>query len=73
MNTLIKIYLVLNDKPFMLKLLSRILTKLSYSRVTCLERGAAVLATCKTTDCFPDVILLDINMPNMMLGGKRYT
>ena len=72
MNTPIKIYLVFNDKLFMLKLLSRMLTKLSYSHVSCFKRGAAVLATCKTTDCFPDVILLDINMPNTMLGGERY-
>lgn len=56
---------VLDDDPFTLKLLSRMLAKLGYGRVSCFERGAAALAACETPDCLPDVILLDINMPNM--------
>jgi EAL domain-containing protein (putative c-di-GMP-specific phosphodiesterase class I)/CheY-like chemotaxis protein len=64
MNQLLNI-VVLDDDTFMLKLLDRMLNKLGYNRVTCYERGDALLATCETPDCFPDVILLDINMPSM--------
>jgi EAL domain-containing protein (putative c-di-GMP-specific phosphodiesterase class I)/FixJ family two-component response regulator len=64
MNKLINIF-VLDDDPFMLKLLDRMLAKLGYGRVSCFDSGAAVLAACETPDCIPDVILLDINMPSM--------
>jgi len=64
MNQLLNIF-VLDDDPFMLKLLDRMLDKLGYDRVSCFERGADLLATCETPDCIPDVILLDINMPGM--------
>ena len=57
--------LILDDDPFMLKLLSTMLTQFGYSQVTCLENGAEALELCRVPESRPDVILLDINMPGM--------
>lgn len=57
--------LVLDDEPFMLKLLGRMLAGLGYTRVACHESGPAALAAHDVLGGAPDVILLDINMPGM--------
>ena len=57
--------LVLDDEPFMLKLLSHMLANSGYTQVTTCDNGQAAL------DCFdspvsaPDLILSDLNMPHM--------
>ena len=59
--------LVLDDEPFMLKLLKRILSNLGYSSVTLCDSGRAALEkiTSAGGDTVPNVILLDLNMPEM--------
>jgi EAL domain-containing protein (putative c-di-GMP-specific phosphodiesterase class I) len=57
--------LVLDDDPFMLKLLGHVLAGLDYTRVSCYENGAVALASLAPYSGMPDVILLDINMPEM--------
>jgi EAL domain-containing protein (putative c-di-GMP-specific phosphodiesterase class I)/FixJ family two-component response regulator len=57
--------LVLDDEPFMLKLLARMLANLGYAAVATCDNGHdALLRVASTTDS-PDLILLDINMPQM--------
>ena len=55
--------LVLDDESFMLKLLNRILSNLGYTAVTLCDSGRAALE--RIVEGAPDVILLDLNMPEM--------
>jgi EAL domain-containing protein (putative c-di-GMP-specific phosphodiesterase class I)/FixJ family two-component response regulator len=57
--------LVLDDEPFMLKLLSRILTNQGYLNVATCDSGQAALVVIDDQNQRPDLILLDINMPQM--------
>lgn len=59
--------LVLDDESFMLKLLKRILSNLGYNSVTLCDSGRAALEkiTSADRDTVPNVILLDLNMPEM--------
>jgi len=57
--------LALDDEPFMLKLLDRMLTNLGFTSVTTCDNGRTALALVDSPDNFPDLILLDINMPEM--------
>lgn len=63
-NTAIKL-LVLDDEPFILKLLARMLANLGYSRVVTCDNGLAALDLIKNPVECPELILLDINMPGM--------
>lgn len=72
--------LVLDDDPFMLKLLGRMLTKLGYASVTTCETGKAALESFVSQGNPPELILLDLNMPEMdgvefvrHLAERRYT
>lgn len=56
--------LVLDDESFMLKLLNRILTNLGFTSVTLCDNGRAALERVAEADA-PNVILLDLNMPEM--------
>lgn len=56
--------MVLDDEPFMLSLCQRILSNLGYHHVTTQDNGASALAQLHTAD-HPDMILLDLNMPEM--------
>jgi EAL domain-containing protein (putative c-di-GMP-specific phosphodiesterase class I)/FixJ family two-component response regulator len=57
--------LVLDDEAFMLKLLARMLAGLGYASVTICDNGAAALKLIDTYGNPPDLILLDLNMPQM--------
>lgn len=57
--------MVLDDEPFMLKMMGRILSGLGYADVVFHERAAEALLAYDMPDCVPNVILLDINMPGM--------
>ncbi|QOJ23612.1 MAG: EAL domain-containing protein [Gammaproteobacteria bacterium] len=57
--------LILDDDTFMLKLLSRMLAKLGYTAVTTCDNGSDALQKIDHTDTCPDLILLDLNMPDM--------
>ena len=57
--------LVLDDEPFMLKLLSHMLSKLGFSLVTTSDSGSSALAWIDCPNSLPDLILLDLNMPEM--------
>lgn len=63
-NSAIKI-LVLDDEPFMLRLLARMLANLEFTAVTTCDSGRAALQLIDSPDSHPDLILLDINMPEM--------
>jgi len=63
-NSAIKI-LVLDDEPFMLKLLGQMLASLGYTSVTICESGRTALKLVDSQDSRPNLILLDINMPDM--------
>jgi EAL domain-containing protein (putative c-di-GMP-specific phosphodiesterase class I)/FixJ family two-component response regulator len=56
---------VLDDDPFMLKLLGRILATLGLNRITTCSSGAQALGVISDHDAGIDVVLLDINMPEM--------
>ncbi|MHB1360499.1 MAG: EAL domain-containing response regulator [Rhodocyclaceae bacterium] len=55
---------LIDDEPFMLKLLGRILENLGFTALTSHTSGRAALDAC-TAAGPPDVILLDLNMPEM--------
>ena len=55
--------LVLDDEPFMLKLLGRILENLGFSSVATCDNGYAALEWVDGNGKYPDLILLDLNMP----------
>jgi EAL domain-containing protein (putative c-di-GMP-specific phosphodiesterase class I)/ActR/RegA family two-component response regulator len=63
-NADIKI-VVLDDEPFMLRLLDRVLKNLGCKTITTCDNGLAALALLDMPDTRPDLILLDINMPHM--------
>lgn len=57
--------LVLDDEPFMHKLLSRILANLGYTSVSTCGNGLDALDMLNDPDNSPNLILLDLNMPEM--------
>lgn len=57
--------LVLDDESFMLKLLSQILSNLGFTSVTLCDSGRAALDQIVDADASPNLILLDLNMPEM--------
>jgi EAL domain-containing protein (putative c-di-GMP-specific phosphodiesterase class I)/FixJ family two-component response regulator len=57
--------LVLDDEPFMLRLIAHVLDELGFEQVrTCVD-GAEALQQVDAVDTSPDLILLDLNMPGM--------
>ena len=56
---------LLDDDPFMLKLLTHMLTQLGYTRVVACDSGEKALAQVRDTREVVDLIFLDINMPGM--------
>jgi EAL domain-containing protein (putative c-di-GMP-specific phosphodiesterase class I) len=63
-NSAIRI-LVLDDEPFMLKLIGHVLANLGYTQVTSFDSGSAALESFDSPNIPPDLILLDLNMPEM--------
>ncbi|MHB1291568.1 MAG: EAL domain-containing response regulator [Sulfuricella sp.] len=57
--------LVLDDEPFMLKLLTHMLAKLEFTTVTTCDSGSVALESFDSPNGPPDLILLDLNMPEM--------
>lgn len=57
--------LVLDDEPFMLKLLTHMLAKLEFTLVTTCDSGRVALESFDSPNGQPDLILLDLNMPEM--------
>lgn len=57
--------LVLDDEPFMCKLLTHMLARLGHDAVSTCDNGQAALALLDAPLHPPDLILLDINMPQM--------
>ena len=57
--------LVLDDELFMRKLLARMLTNQGFTSVTLCESGRAALDRLDSVDMRPNLILLDLNMPEM--------
>lgn len=57
--------LVLDDDPFMLRLLSVLLAGLGLTQVTTFTRGSAALAWIDSAAGAPALILFDLNMPGM--------
>jgi EAL domain-containing protein (putative c-di-GMP-specific phosphodiesterase class I)/DNA-binding NarL/FixJ family response regulator len=57
--------MVLDDEPFMLKLLVHALAKLGFTRVTACDSGRRALEYVDNPDSVPTLILLDLNMPEM--------
>jgi EAL domain-containing protein (putative c-di-GMP-specific phosphodiesterase class I)/FixJ family two-component response regulator len=56
---------LLDDDPLMLKLLTKMLRRLGYTRVSACEHGPQALEHVTSTTEVVDLILLDINMPGM--------
>lgn len=57
--------LVLDDEPFMLKLIVRTLSNLGYYRISGCDNGPAALERIRAPGDVPDIILCDLNMPDM--------
>jgi EAL domain-containing protein (putative c-di-GMP-specific phosphodiesterase class I)/AmiR/NasT family two-component response regulator len=57
--------LALDDEPFMLKLIEKMLATLGYTSVATCGGGYAALELIGHPDTSPDLILLDLNMPEM--------
>lgn len=57
--------LVLDDEPFILKLLARILANQGYTEVALCSNGQAALDQIDSAKMQPNLILLDLNMPEM--------
>lgn len=57
--------LVLDDEPFMLKIIARMLANQGFSHVVCCDNGKDALAQFDVESTRPDLILLDLNMPGM--------
>src|SRR6202795_3118063 len=56
---------LLDDDPFMLKLLTHMLAQLGYTRVVACDSGQKALQQVSRTHEQVDLIFLDINMPGM--------
>jgi CheY-like chemotaxis protein len=56
---------MLDDEPFMLKLMGRLLVNLGFTQVTSCASGRTALAWLDSSTEPPDLILLDLNMPEM--------
>jgi EAL domain-containing protein (putative c-di-GMP-specific phosphodiesterase class I) len=57
--------LALDDEPFMLKLIEKMLATMGYTSVVTCEGGPEALESIANPDDSPDLILLDLNMPEM--------
>jgi CheY-like chemotaxis protein len=57
--------LVLDDEPFMLRVISQTLARLGFSLVTGCGSGRAALERVDNPKNSPDIILCDLNMPQM--------
>jgi EAL domain-containing protein (putative c-di-GMP-specific phosphodiesterase class I)/CheY-like chemotaxis protein len=57
--------LILDDEPFMHKLLTHMLANLGYASVSACDNGRAALELVDSTSDSPNLILLDLNMPEM--------
>jgi len=57
--------LILDDDHFMLRLLTRMLTNKGFTSVSSCDNGADALKKTEVADTCPDLILLDLNMPDM--------
>ena len=57
--------MLLDDEPFMLTLLKHVLKNIGYSQVTGFSSGESALASLDQEAAQPEVILLDLNMPEM--------
>jgi EAL domain-containing protein (putative c-di-GMP-specific phosphodiesterase class I) len=57
--------LILDDEPFMHKLLARMLATLGYTSVSTYDNGHIALGLIDSPDNSPNLILLDLNMPEM--------
>ncbi len=57
--------LVLDDEPFMLKLLGHMLATQGYTQVTTCDSGHVALDCIDSPNGAPDLILADLNMPEM--------
>nr|MDP2192080.1 EAL domain-containing response regulator [Rhodoferax sp.] len=57
--------MVLDDESFMLKLLGHMLANLGFTQVTSCDSGRAALALFDSPNNPPDLILMDLNMPEM--------
>ncbi|MDR7308392.1 EAL domain-containing response regulator [Rhodoferax saidenbachensis] len=57
--------LVLDDEPFMLKLLAYLLAKKGFQEVATCDNGSAALALVDSPYAAPQLIFCDINMPGM--------
>jgi EAL domain-containing protein (putative c-di-GMP-specific phosphodiesterase class I)/ActR/RegA family two-component response regulator len=57
--------LLLDDEPYMLKLIGLMLRNLGFTQVTAFSDGRAALEFVDGSDHAPDLILLDLNMPEM--------
>lgn len=57
--------LIIDDEPFLLKLMRGMLRRLGYADVVCYEQGEAALAALAAGEVAPQAILLDINMPGI--------
>jgi len=57
--------MALDDEPFMLKLLAHTLTGQGFTSVTTCDSGHIALESFDNTNTPPDLILLDLNMPEM--------
>ncbi|MHB1053874.1 MAG: EAL domain-containing response regulator [Thiobacillus sp.] len=72
--------LMLDDEPFMLKLIGHVLANLGFTQVTSFDSGCAALESFDSPNNPPDLILMDLNMPEMdgvefvrHLVERRYT
>ncbi|PTN11473.1 EAL domain-containing response regulator [Nitrosomonas aestuarii] len=57
--------LIVDDDTFMLKILTKMLNNQGLESVESCDNGSDALAKIDDTDTCPDLILLDLNMPNM--------
>ncbi|MET0807429.1 MAG: response regulator, partial [Pseudoxanthomonas sp.] len=57
--------LVLDDEPFMLRLLTHMLAGLGFTSVSTCDSGSSALALMDALAQPPDLILMDLNMPQM--------
>jgi EAL domain-containing protein (putative c-di-GMP-specific phosphodiesterase class I)/ActR/RegA family two-component response regulator len=57
--------LTVDDEPFMLKLNKRMLTNLGYTSIDTYDNALKALEAMDIAGAAPDLILMDLNMPNM--------